>query len=128
MILPLLVFKNWTLLFLRLVVGLVFLAHGLPKAKDLKHGSGSFDMMGFRPGWLWITVAALLEVFGGILLILGAGTQLVSLLLAGEMLVTTVWKKMQGEKLADGYELDLILLASLLILATAGGGELALWF
>jgi len=123
-----LVFKNWALLFLRLAVGFVFLSHGLPKIKDLKHNAGGFDMMGFKPGWLWITLSAFLEVFGGILLILGIATQLVSLLLAGEMLITTVWKKIQGENLVGGYELDLVLLTSLLIIATAGGGELAIWF
>jgi len=129
MIIPVLVaFNDWALLFLRLVVGLIFLAHGWPKLKDLKTTQQNFGMMGFKPGWLWGTVVAVLEGAGSILLIVGLSTQAVSLFFAVEMMVAAIWKKKRGMGLVDGYELDLLLAAAGLILATLGGGRWALGF
>ena len=42
--------------------------------------------------------------------------------LAVQMFVGTIWKLKRGQKLAGGYELDLLLLVSLLALMTLGGG------
>jgi putative oxidoreductase len=128
MILPLLVFGDWALLVLRLMVAGVFLAHGWPKLRDLKTNAENFGMMGFRPGWFWGTIVALVENLGGALLMLGIGTQAVGVLMAGQILVAAIWKKRQGMGLVNGYELDLLLAAAALVLATNGGGALALWF
>ncbi|MBI4991853.1 MAG: DoxX family protein [Candidatus Harrisonbacteria bacterium] len=129
MIIPvLLAFNDWTLLFLRLVVGLIFLAHGWPKLKDLKATQQNFGMMGFKPGWLWGTVVAVLEGIGSVLLILGLLTQAFGLLFAVEMVVAAVWKKNRGMGLVNGYELDLLLIVAGLVLATMGGGRWALGF
>lgn len=119
------IFGEWTHLVLRLIVALIFIAHGWPKIKDLKTTADNFDAMGFRPGKLWGTYAAILEVVGGGLMFLGAGVQILSILFAGEMIVTTIWKLKNGQKLVNGYELDLLLLAAALALATWGGGILA---
>lgn len=128
MILPLLVFADWALLALRLMVAWVFLAHGWPKLRNLKTNAENFGMMGFKPGWLWGTIVALVENAGSALLILGIGTQVVGVLMAGEMLVAAIWKKKQGMGLVNGYELDILLAAAALVLATRGGGALTLWF
>ena len=128
MILALLPHSDWALLALRLAVAGIFLAHGWPKLKNLKTTQQNFGMMGFKPGWLWGTFIAVLETFGAALLALGVGTQVLAVLFAGEMLVAGIWKKKQGQGLVNGYELDLILMAANLALATMGGGELALWF
>lgn len=118
-------FGEWMHLVLRLAVAVIFLAHGLPKIKDLKTVANNFNAMGFRPGALWGTYIAILEVLGGGLLAFGAGVQFLGILFAGEMLVTTIWKLKNGQKLINGYELDLLLLAASLALATWGGGLLA---
>jgi putative oxidoreductase len=128
MVIALLAFKDWALLALRLMVAVIFLAHGWPKAKDLKANANNFGMMGFKPGWLWGTLIALIETVGGALLILGVGTQLLGLLMAGEMAVAALWKKKQGMGLVNGYELDLLMAVAALVLATSGGGALTLWF
>jgi len=128
MILPLLVFADWALLALRLTVAFIFLAHGWPKLKNLKTNAENFAMMGFKPGWLWGTIVALVENVGSVLLILGVGTQVVGVLMAGEIMVAAFWKKKQGMGLVNGYELDILLAAAALVLATMGGGALALWF
>lgn len=124
MIQPLFVMSDWALLATRLVVGIIFLAHGWPKIKDLRSTASSFEMMGFKPGSLWGTLIAILEVFGGVSMILGFMVQPLGLLFAIEMLVAILWVK-RGQGLS-GYEFDLALLAASLVLATLGGGALAL--
>ena len=115
-----LVFSDWALVLLRLVLGLIFIAHGWPKIKDLKTTAQNFAAMGFRPGKLWGSLVASVEFLGGILFILGLFTQVAALILAIEFIVIMIWKLKTKQKLVGGYELDLILLAALLVLASMG--------
>lgn len=114
------------MLILRLVYGLIFLAHGWPKIKNLKNNGQNFEMMGFKPGIFWGTIVALVEVFGSLAVIVGLGTQIAGLLLAFNMLVASIWKIKRGQKLVGGFELDILLLATGLLLASFGGGAYAL--
>ena len=113
---------------LRAVFAAIFLAHGWPKLKNLKSTQEWFGSVGFRPGWFWGTLVALQETVGASLIFLGVFTQPLALLLSVQMLVAALWKKKQGQKLVDGYELDLLLAAAGLVLALTGGGALALVF
>ena len=122
MISVLYIFSDWAILILRVVISGIFLAHGWPKLKDLKTTINNFGMMGFKPGWFWGTFIAFLETVGASLLLLGVEVQLWGLLFAFEMLVAALWKKKKGQGLVNGYELDLLLLAACLVLATVGGG------
>ncbi len=117
---------NWALLILRVVYGIIFVAHGWPKFKDLKQNAQNFEMMGFRPGAFWGTIVASVEFFGGLCLIFGFLTQLAAILLAVNMLVATCWKIRNKQQLVGGYELDLMLLSAGLLLATLGGGVYSL--
>lgn len=119
-------YNGWAFLIIRLVVGAIFLAHGRPKIQDLKQNAQNFEMMGFKPGRFWGTIVALVEFFGGLLLILGWFTQLAAALLTVSIFVAFLWKVKNGQKLLGGYEFDLLLFASSLILATNGGGYYAL--
>src|SRR3990172_7522012 len=109
-------------LVLRVVVALIFLVHGWPKLKNLRMTAENFNAMGFRPGALWGTVVSLNEVIGGLALLVGFLTPLITVLLAGQMVVATLWKIKRGQGLAGGFELDLLLVASALVIATLGGG------
>ncbi|MDE2001362.1 MAG: DoxX family protein [Patescibacteria group bacterium] len=115
-------FGDYALFFLRVMVAVIFLAHGWPKIKDLKTTGDNFTMMGFKPGRLWGTLIALLESAGGTLLLIGLGTQALAPLFAIEMAVAAIWKKRKGMKLVNGYELDLLLMVAALVLMTRGGG------
>lgn len=126
MIYTLFVFDQWMNFALRIAVAVIFLAHGWPKLKNLAATEKNFTAMGLRPGKLWGTMIALMETIGGAMLLLGIGTQIFSLLFAVEMIVRVGWKIRRGEKLIGGYELNLVLLAASLILATSGGGILSL--
>lgn len=116
------IYSPTALLVLRVGFGLVFVVHGWSKMRDLKKTQDNFDAMGFRPGVLWGTSAALLESFGGLLVILGIFTQPLAVLFAIEMLVATIWKIKQGQGFINGYEFDLMLFVTALVIVTLGGG------
>jgi putative oxidoreductase len=112
-------------LLLRLTLALIFFTHGYPKLT----GSGPM-MQGFfvqhgMPGW-FVSVAGILEVFGGILLALGLFTRPAALLLAMEMGVA-LWKvhSAKGYLAVHEYEFPLALAAACLALATVGAGLLS---
>lgn len=111
---------------LRIVLGVLFIVHGWPKIKNLKETQSNFGAMGFKPGVLWGTIAAVLEFFGGLAIVFGILTQGVALFIAAEMLVTTLWKIKKGQGFVGGYELDLVLFAAALALASLGAGAYAL--
>lgn len=114
------IWSDWVMLALRVFLGIVFIVHGLPKLKNLKQTSEWFDSVGFKPGTFWGPFAAILEVFGGTALFLGAFTQIFAALFAVEMAVVTLWKLGKGQKFAGGYEFDMALAFISLILLTSG--------
>ncbi|MFH0806696.1 MAG: DoxX family protein [Candidatus Brennerbacteria bacterium] len=121
MIQPLFLFNDWALLILRVALGVILVAHGYPKFRDLKGTAAWMGSVGLRPGIAFALVAAVLEVFGGLALIMGLLTQLVAVLVAVQLLVAMLkvnWTK----GLVGGYEFDLILFAAAALLATTGGG------
>lgn len=126
MIYTLFVFDQWMNFALRIAVAVIFLAHGWPKLKNFNDAVNNFTVAGLRSGKLLGTLVALLETVGGVMLLLGIGAQIISLLFATEMIFSVIWKIRRGEKMIGGYELDLVLLAASLILATSGGGILSL--
>jgi putative oxidoreductase len=106
----------------RIILGILLVVHGWPKMKDLRQNAGNFVGMGFKPGWLWGTVAALLEFFGGIGLTLGILVPYICLFLMGEFAVIIVWRWMKKMPFVGGWELDAVIFSLLLMLFTLYGG------
>src|SRR5207245_934805 len=75
----------------RLVLGGWCLAHGWPKIKDVRKPIGFVKGTGWPGGATFAVLFTLLEVFGGIALILGFLTQIVAVLFVLEMTATTVF-------------------------------------
>jgi len=125
MIQPLLIFSDWGILVLRIVLGVLMLAHGWPKIKNLRGTSQAFEGMGFKPGVFWATVVALVEFVGGLALIAGFFTQIVSLLVAVQFIVIILKLKLP-QKSFMSFEFDLLILAASVLLLTVGGGALSL--
>ena len=99
---------------LRVVLGLIFFVHGLSKFQGgITNTVGFFDSIGI-PGFM-AYVIALIELIGGIALVLGIGTQIVSVLFAVIMLGAIFTVKLPAGLLGNGqmagYELELSLLA-----------------
>lgn len=121
MIQPFLVFSDWAILILRVVLGAILMAHGWPKIKDLNSATKVFKSMGFGPARFWATIVAILEFFGGFALLVGFFTQITALLFVIEFIVIMLKLKIR-QGFVNGYEFDLLILASSLLLATIGGG------
>lgn len=119
-------YSDAALFILRLALGIIFIVHGWPKLKNIKQTAEGFTMMGFKPGALWGTIAAIGETFGGVAIIIGFLAPLAGLFFSIEMIVTTIWKMAKKNKLIGGFELDMLLFAAALLIATMGGGLLSL--
>ena len=82
-------FQEYTWAILRIVTGLAFMTHGLPKLFGWLGGFGgpgeAAELMS-RFG-----VAGVLETFGGLLIVIGLLTRPVAFLLAGQMAVAYFW-------------------------------------
>ncbi len=124
MIQPFLVFNDWGLLLVRVVLGVVLIVHGLPKLRDLK-GTGSWmAKQGFRPGGFWAFIVGVLETVGGGMIVVGILTQVVAALVAIQFIV--IFLTVKRKATFDDKEKDLFILASALLLITMAGGDLSL--
>lgn len=99
--------NNLGLTLLRVVLGVIFLAHGIQKMQSGLDKIGHFFGSVGVPSWLAYPIGYL-EVIGGIVLILGLGTRVASALLAVDMVGAIVSVKLQ-KGLIGGYELELML-------------------
>lgn len=118
--------KPLALLIARIAIGVIFIYHGLPKLTHPQQWVQNFHHMGF-PGY-FAYVAAILEVFGGALLIVGLFTRIAGLLLAGEMAVALVGVHgiVRDPGNVHGYEFPLALAVLAFVLATGGAGAISL--
>ena len=109
-------YQEQVLFLVRLIVGIVMIYYGWPKIKDMKKNANDFVGMGFKPGWFWGTIVALVEFVGGIALIAGVYVWLVASLFGFRMIVGTIWKITKVKKPFPDYSYDLSLLALTLVL------------
>ncbi|RFB12132.1 DoxX family protein [Bacillus sp. HNG] len=116
-------------LILRITLGILFLIHGVVKFQGgIENTVGWFESINI-PGFM-AYVVALLEVIGGIALIIGFATRLVSILIALLMIGATLTAKLPvgllGNGQMAGYELDLAFLAIAVYLAINGSKLLSI--
>ena len=108
---------------IRILAGIVFIVHGLPKLLDIAGTEGFFANVGL-PAELALPIA-LLEVIGGIALLVGVLTRIAAGLFIIEMIGTTLYVKL-SKGFVDGYELDLLLLAISISLLLTGPGRVSI--
>jgi putative oxidoreductase len=124
---------SWVPLPLRLVMAAVFFAHGAGKVLGSFGGPGlrafatgptaatPFPFM--KPAWLWLGAAAISELLGAILLLVGLLTRVGAFLLFCTMLTAVIgvhWKN--GFFAPGGIEYPLTLAVISLALLISGGG------
>ena len=111
------------LFLLRAVVGLVFIFHGLDKLQNMSGVIGFFGSLGLAPFFAYLV--AWVEFLGGIALLLGVFSRYAAYALSIIMVVAIFLVKLKAGFLG-GYELDLVLLVSLLATAWSGSGKYSL--
>lgn len=114
---------------LRLVLGATFLIHGAAKFQGgIENTVGFFESLGF-PGFL-AYIVAIVELLGGLAMLLGVGTRVISILFAIILAGAVVKVKLAGGFLGNGqmagFELDLALLAISIFLAITNKSLFAL--
>ena len=120
---------------LRLVVGVIFFAHGAQKMLGWFGGYGFSGTMGFFTGVLHIPaifafLAIAAEFFGGLGLILGFLTRIAAFGILSNMVVAIAMVHSQfgffmnwtGAQKGEGYEYHLLVLATTVLLIIRGAG------
>jgi len=118
---------------LRVGIGLILIPHGAQKLFGWFGGMGYekfvalFNTLGYRPGVVWVTLVALTEFVGGILLVLGLFTRFAALALVIFMIVAVHFTSGKGFFwTAGGLEYSLLILFVGLVFLIRGGGEYSL--
>jgi putative oxidoreductase len=125
---------GWAPLFVRLTLGIVFVAHGADKLFGSFGGGGfnsTVDMMHslhMEPANFFAWLAGGGELLGGILVFLGLLTRFGGFLIANTMVVAIVSVHLQAGLFArdGGFEYPLVALGAALALICSGSGKLSL--
>ena len=121
--------RGYGLLALRLVVGVTFIAHGWLKyhGMGMAGTTGFFTSLGIPMPAVTAWIVILVEILGGLALILGVFTLPVGLLLVADMIGVFIFAKKGASFVGPkSYELELNLLAASLAIALAGPGLFSL--
>ncbi|MGY1840198.1 MULTISPECIES: DoxX family protein [unclassified Modestobacter] len=119
--------RDAALLIARVAVGLVFFAHGWQKlfTNGVDGTAAFFDQVGVPAASAAAWLAALVELVGGAALILGLAVPVAGLLLLVDMIGAFLFVHAGSSLFVDqgGYELVLVLGATVLLLAVLGAGR-----
>lgn len=126
---------SWSTVPLRAALGVIFIAHGSQKVLGTFNGPGwakwtSMSQMApfpfMRPQWLWLGAAAVGELLGGTLILLGLMTRAGAFLITGVLLTAIIgvhWPAFFGP---GGMEFAVACLGGALALLIAGGGQVSI--
>jgi putative oxidoreductase len=110
---------------IRILAGIAFIAHGMPKLLDPSMTQGFFPNIGLPPE-LAIPIGVL-EVVGGFAILVGVLTRMVSILFMIEMIGATFLAKI-SEGLVGGFKLELLLTSISISLLITGPGRISIEF
>jgi putative oxidoreductase len=118
------------LLILRVMVGIVMIAHGynhIFRGGKIKGTAGWFESLGMKPGILHAWLASITELVAGAMLVLGLFTPLAAAGVVGVMLVALITNHITNGffifRPGEGYEYVLTLMMVGLAIGAIGAGE-----
>ena len=117
---------DWITTLSRVFCGIVFIVHGDPKIMNLSGTSTFFSENFGIPGWVAVPIA-ILEFFGGMLLVVGLASRIVGALFILEMVGAMVFVNFAAgwDVFEGGYEYNLALIILLLAVVMIGPGPLS---
>ncbi|PWB30721.1 DoxX family protein [Pseudomonas sp. SDI] len=125
---------GWGITVLRIIVGIIFMAHGSQKLFGLFGGGGLagtaqyMESIGLHPGTLMAMLAGGAEFFGGLALVIGLLARPAALAIVG-LLVVAIFSVHINNGLFmanNGYEFALALLGGALAVLIEGAGKASL--
>ncbi|MEE1925418.1 DoxX family protein [Pseudomonas sp. 148P] len=125
---------GWGITVLRIIVGIIFMAHGAQKLFGMFGGYGLagtaqyMESIGLAPGMLMATLSGGAEFFGGLALFIGLLARPAALALIG-LLVVAIFSVHIGNGLFmqnNGYEFALALLGGAVAVLIEGAGRASL--
>lgn len=123
-------YREYGITALRVIIGVIFLVHGLQKMFmfGVEGTAGFLGSLGIPLAGVFAVILIAVEVLGGLALILGAFTRIVSVLVAITMLVALFTVHLgNGFFVSDGgYEFVLLMMVGGITLVLTGAGALAL--
>ena len=113
------------LLILRVVLGIIMIYHGWPKLTNLAGTIDGMASMGIPAPAFAAIFATVAECVGGLLMVLGAFTDIAGLMFAIDMLAAIIFVHAKNGFAAGkgGVEWPLLLMAAALAVALAGPGR-----
>ena len=118
------------MIFIRLIVGLIFISEGLQKYLVLKIlGPGRFEDLGFSHAYFWAYFTGACEIFFGVMILIGLLTRLSSIPLLIIMITAFITTKLplfitKGFwTFAHEYSTEFSLTILLILLIIYGGGK-----
>ncbi len=121
---------GYSWLIVRVTTGALLIPHGYVKlfGGAMAGTAGFMDSLGLSPGVFWVWVIALLEFFGGIMLVVGLLTRPIAAMVLGFMAVAAFYVHWGNGFFwnAGGYEYPLMWGILALVVLARGGGEYSL--
>lgn len=114
-------YHDVALLLLRIGVGVIFVLAGWGKLTGIEGVQGFFSDLGIPLAGIMAWVVAIVEFFGGLMVLLGARLRIPALLLAFVMVVALLTTKIGGE--FGPARVDILLLLMNLSLFILGSGK-----
>lgn len=113
-------YHDVALLLLRIGVGVIFIVAGWGKLTGIEGTQGFFGNLGIPLPGLMAWVVAIIEFFGGLMVLFGAYIRIPTLLMAIIMIVALLTTKLGGEFSAARVDLLLLLMSSSLFILGSG--------
>lgn len=113
-------YHDVALLLLRIGVGIVFIVAGWGKLTGIEGTQGFFGNIGIPLAGLMAWVVAIIEFFGGLMVLFGAYIRIPTILMAIIMIVALLTTKIGGEFSDARVDLLLLLMTSSLFILGSG--------
>ena len=125
-------YSDWSLVLLRIGIGVIFLVHGLgkllsigPYAAGIGGTAGYLASLGIPAALFFAWILALVETFGGVFILAGFLTRYAAAAIAIEMIVAIILVHLPKgfSVLNGGYEFPLLILLGAIALVLSGAGN-----